>query len=524
MKLSLKLIIDELSFAADINIPAEEAPVFSSVELYSAAGADLSGDKLLVCALSEALSAPRRDGLYFLCYRDRMVDDSETPAAMRGITVVRRNIGLGELFNRIQRIFYSVFDWVLKMERSVAANKGLGDLLALSEPVIRNHIDIQDSTFKLLHYTKGIETTDVITSKLIKFGYHPPETVQLFQKYRRLEEFERSHDLVVSRDYVTSEYDVVKRMFHIGGSVSIQVVMVCCNRPASDGVVELFRILLDYIKIYADRDSAELGGGNAARSLAQDLIMKNVGTQEEARNRAAYAGFPFEGNFRLIVISFTDEINIPISRLVKSFAEVFHRALVFSQNRKVLILDVERGETDQYKAVIDGALPATEFNCGISGRFGCLWDIGIAYEQAVIAVDIAGRLKPDGAESPDSSPKRVYCEFNKYMLFHLLSAGINAAPIVYRNSFLFRSLDVLRAYDAAHRTDTLNLLRLYLENERKATVVSALMHMHRNTVLYHISKIESLLDVSLDDPEVRLKLLLAFKADELKPDVFPPQR
>jgi hypothetical protein len=521
MNLSLKLIMDELGVEADINLPFGQNPWFSFVELYSATSLESYGDKLLVCTLSEALSAPRRDGLCFICVRDRMVDDTETPEAMRGIIVIRRNMDLRELFNRVQRIFVSVNSWVMKMEQSVSANRGQQDLLTLSEPIFRNHIDIQDSTFKLLYYTKGIETTDEITNKLINYGYHPPETVQLFQKLRRLEEYEKNHDLIVSQDYATSTYDVVKRMFHLGGSVSIQVVMVCNGRPVTDGLLELFRVFLDYIKIYVDREIAANGGGNAGKSLALDLIMKNVATQEEARNRAAYSGFPFEGNFRLIVVSFADEENIPLSRLVQSFSEVFHRALVFSQNHKVLILDVERGETDQYKAVIDRALVSTDFNCGISSHFGCLWDIGIAYEQAIIAVDIAGRLKRSVpvAEGPH---QRFYCEFREYWMYHLLSAGIKAAPVVYQNSFLFNSLRILRAYDAAHRTDTLNLLRLYLENERKATVVSSLMHMHRNTVLYHISKIEGLLDVSLDDPEVRLKLQLAFKADDFKPEVFQP--
>jgi hypothetical protein len=519
MDLSLKLLMDELGFEADINLPPEQNPLFSFVELYSAAGSDLSGDKLLISTLSEALTAPRRDGLYFLCVRDRMVDDTETPEAMLGIIVVRRNMDLRVLFNKVQRVFVSVSAWLMNMEQSVSANKGLQDLLTLSEPILKNHITVQDSSFKLLAYTKGIEPHDTVTRKLVEYGYHPPETLQLLQKLRRLEEYEKSYDLVISRDYATSDYEVVKKMFHAGGSVSLLVVMVCCGRPATDSVVELFRKFLEYIKIYVDRDSAPNGGSNAVKALALDLIMKSVDSQEEARIRAAYTGFPFEGNFRLIVISFADEENIPLSRIVQSVSEVFPQASVFSQNRNVLILDVERGETAQFKAVIDRALTSEEFFCGISIRFNCLWDISTAYAQAVMAVDLARRLKA-GASPEENGRKRYFCEFSDYWIYHLLSAGIKAAPVVYKNSFLFRAVEMLREYDAAHHTDTLNLLRVYLENERKATVVSALLHMHRNTVLYHVSKIESLLGVSLDDPEVRLKLQLAFKTDDFKSGVF----
>lgn len=519
MDLSLKLIMDELGCEVDINLPSDENPRFSFVELYTATGADISGDKLLVCGLSEALAAPAREGLHFLCIRDRMVDDTETTEAMNGITIIRRNMELRELFNRVQRIFVSINSWVMKMEQSISAGKGFKELLTLSESIIRNHIVIQDSTFKLLCYTMGITTTDIVTNKLIEYGYHPPETVQLFQKLRRLEEFEKSYDLVISRDYATSEYEVVKKMFHTGGAVSLQVVMICCGRPATDGLVELFNKLLEYIKVYADKDSAAHGSSNAVKTLVLDLIMKNVSSQVEARNRAAYAGFPFEGNFRLIVASFDDEENVPLSRIVPSFAETFPNASVFSQNRNVLILDIEHGEQTQFKAVINRALTSTEFYCGISNRFTCLWDICIAYEQAIMAVTLAGRLKTQ-SDSVDSTPHKSFCQFSDYWIYNLLSTGINAAPVVYKNSFLFRSIDILREYDAARNTDILNLLRIYLENERKATVVSSLLHMHRNTVLYHVSKIESILGVSLDDPEVRLKLQLAFKADDFKQSEF----
>jgi hypothetical protein len=519
MDLSLKLIMDELGFEADVNLPDDQNPRFSFVELYSETGSDTSGDKLLVCGLSEALNAPRREGLCFLCTRDRMVDDTETPEAMLGITVIRRNMNLRELFNRVLRIFVRVNSWVMKMEQSVSANRGLQELLTLSEPIFRNHIAIQDATFKLLHYTKGIKTTDVVTNKLIQYGYHPPETVQLFQKLRRLEEYEKSYDLVISRDHNTSEYEVIKKMFHSGGFFSILVVMVCCGRPATEGTVELFRKFLEYIQIYVDRDSSLNEGSNAIKTLALDLVMKNVGSREEARIRASYTGFPFEGNFRLLVVSFADEENIPISRLVQSFVAVFPQASVFTHKRNVLILDVERGEPAQVKAVIDQALDTSEFLCGVSNRFHCLWEIDIAYEQALMGVDMARRLKSN-AVSSENQQRRYFCQFSDHWIYHLLSAGIKAAPVVYKNSFLFRSLDMLRDYDADHRTDTLSLLRIYLENERKATIVSSLLHMHRNTVLYHIGKIESILGVSLDDPEVRLKLQLAFKANDFKPGEF----
>ena len=93
-------------------------------------------------------------------------------------------------------------------------------------------------------------------------------------------------------------------------------------------------------------------------------------------------------------------------------------------------------------------------------------------------------------------------------------AGYRSAPNAWDNSFIARSIATLREYDSLHRTETTRILRLFLENERSETAVASVMHMHRNTVLYHMERISDLLGISLDDPDVRLQLLLAFKADD----------
>ena len=516
MDISLTLLLDELGFDADTNLTAGELPRFEAVEMFSPKGADLSGRKLLVCTLSEALAVSKRDGLYFLCVRDRMVDDYELPQTMHGITVIRRNIDVRELFNRAQRVFMKVIGWVLAMESSLSRHQGLQELLTLSEPIFRNHISIQDATFKLIAATQGIDPNDNLTYELLRLGYHPPETIQLFQRLRRIEEYGKSRDIVVSTDRATSHYDVVKKMFHCDSAVSLLVVMICCGREATPGLLELFRILLGYIEFYVEQDFGGSSGGNAKRALAMDLIAKNVVTPEEARIRANYAGLPFEDRFSLAMLVFQDKENVPFSRLIQAFSDAFPRSVVFSNGRHLLLLDISRRASDgqEWQGEIVRRASGQGFRCGISNDFHCLWDIGIAYEQALLAVNTASSLHRAADEVDE--PTVQFCAFRDLWIYHLLTAGVLSAPDSYKNSFLFRAPQRLRAYDEAHGTNTLELLREYLSKERKATVVSESFHMHRNTVLYHVNKIEGILNVSLDDPDTRLKLLLAYKAEDLR--------
>ena len=131
MQITLKLILDELGYEYDSYVEEAANPTFSCAELLAPRSSDLSGQKLLVCTLSEALAAERRSGaLCFLCIRDRMVDALETPETMRGMVVLRRNLELRELFNEVQRIFVRISSWIIDMQRSVMENVGIQALIS----------------------------------------------------------------------------------------------------------------------------------------------------------------------------------------------------------------------------------------------------------------------------------------------------------------------------------------------------------------------------------------------------------
>jgi hypothetical protein len=509
MEISLALIIDELGLDADVRVPEGLNPKFRMVELFIPGETRFSPDELLVCPLTEALAVENSGGAYFLCCRD----DQEAPedeSLPQGIAVVRGDVGLRELFNRVLRVFATVAEWITAMEQSVSKRNGLQELLDLSEPIFRNFIIIQDSTFKLVCYTKNIEIPSAVMGRLVRFGYHPPETMVLFRKHRRLEQFNTVTDILISRDRATSVYDIVKKSFHLGGSVFIMVVMDCCGKPANKAVIELFGMLVRYIKSYTDLDIAQTGGVAGIKTLAVDILDKSAGSPEEARIRSTYCGYPFDGSFRLYVFSFEDIYNIPTAHLIGKLSEACADSVALAWMQRILLIEFERAEISETCKIAEETIGHVDFICGISNVFDCLWALPEAHEQAMIAADVSSRLKP----VEKNKGFGLFSRFSDNLIYHFISSGFRSAPGAVRNSFIVRSLAILREYDSRHNTETVKILRLFLENERSATATAEIMHMHRNTVLYHIGKISSLLGLPLDDPDARLQLLLAFKADD----------
>lgn len=73
-------------------------------------------------------------------------------------------------------------------------------------------------------------------------------------------------------------------------------------------------------------------------------------------------------------------------------------------------------------------------------------------------------------------------------------------------------------YDAQKGTDYYKTLQIYLENERNLTITSQILHIHRSTLQYRITKITELLSLPLDDADLRFYLLCCFRIIDYQKD------
>ena len=73
----------------------------------------------------------------------------------------------------------------------------------------------------------------------------------------------------------------------------------------------------------------------------------------------------------------------------------------------------------------------------------------------------------------------------------------------------------LQRYDEKNESNYVETLQEYLRSDCNVTKASNLLHMHRNTLLYRINKIEkSILGMELDKNELREELKFSFRCLE----------
>lgn len=137
-----------------------------------------------------------------------------------------------------------------------------------------------------------------------------------------------------------------------------------------------------------------------------------------------------------------------------------------------------------------------------------LFKLDVAYRQACSAAKY-GRLL--------GSRNELYF-YSEYYIYDMIDC--------YSSRFRIEDMFVQKLRLLENREDgsfnNLNLLRCYLLSERNLSVTARLLHMHRNSVIYRVGKISDTLGVDLNNPDVRLRLLISFKIIEmLNGEKFP---
>ena len=134
---------------------------------------------------------------------------------------------------------------------------------------------------------------------------------------------------------------------------------------------------------------------------------------------------------------------------------------------------------------------------GISYPFASWRALKNAFKQAVIALEF--------------TKDKMACLDAKSALSHLVS---ELASSLQNSEMAHPALGVLEDYDRRHGTQYNATLFAFLKNERNLIRTAASLFIHRNSLVYRVSRINELIDVNLDDYDERQYLLLSYLSNQ----------
>jgi sugar diacid utilization regulator len=520
MPVTLSIILDELRhYHLEVYPAAEQESAFSKCLPIPGHSGELQKNCLYVGGLSAALElGEKRSGFICICLRDRIKDSSETESLLAGLVIVNENMARDDLLSQVQNRFFAVLEWSGQLHNALIRGGSMQEVVDLAALMIDNHIEISDSSFMLMARSRNIPCDDPICLALAEYGYHPEETVRKFRQYNLFKTWEKATDIFYDESTDVAKYPTLHKIFKFKNMYYAHMVLTCNRHPVTPGMIDLFRILVDVLEVCVERAWREKCACiQAYDSFLTDLIEGNLRDKKVMEERAGYISFPVGGHFRLFQIAARDSAEMSVGKMLEEFSYLFPRFKFIRYRQQIVAIHnfSPREMEEQLAAIhktLESFLEKYDSLCGVSTSFTRLEEAPYCYRQTTLALKYADRLRGCDfvllTEGNDPRQARLHY-FGDSCHYCLLGECGDSREIWYHSEYHHR-LKKLREYDRRRSSDNLRLLYYYLLYERRVSETAKALRMHRNSVLYRISRIEELLEIDLNDLATRKILNVSF--------------
>ena len=278
-------------------------------------------------------------------------------------------------------------------------------------------------------------------------------------------------------------------------------MILLLDSASRDYQLYLFNALCDLIL-----DSLKLHNAQNAvyDYVLMDILNGSLRDEATISDRIKYVGLSFEADFALMLLKFEDHNSVPVRFIINSLSNLLPSSKVFSYEGDLLVLlQLQNLTTEKYGnqihniwSVIREELEQRRLRCSVSKSFDRITKITAAYQQCQAAYGLESDLK-----------KRLIL-YEDYWLQHLFETCSKTSPL---DNFCSPVIKQIAAKKQTGSASPLEILKTYLESDRQLTQAAEILHMHRNNVLYHITKLEKEYNLELADSEKRLHLLISLK-------------
>ncbi|MFK3935960.1 PucR family transcriptional regulator [Alkalihalobacillus sp. NPDC078783] len=328
----------------------------------------------------------------------------------------------------------------------------------------------------------------------------------------------QSHPLLTKVETGSTSYGTFLRLPILQGKQVVQgyVYMILDHHPPS--VPDTFFIVLEHIGTAAAfwflRENAVLEAQAKVKNhfvweLAKDLFR----SVEEMQSRAKALGYHLDLPYVAIVgypdvthsffgdtahdawsVSLEHYVEKEVNHVARS---IHHQAMSTSQNNQLIIFlevteDAERETVHSFLDLMNRRLmnlfPSMNMDWGIGDGGSSLSSFSQSYEQAFQALQI-GKRRNDRS-------RRVF--YSDTRVDRVLQA-MGDDPELY--DVVLEVITPLYQYDLKRSMDLIGTFTTYHRNQSKISQTARVLHLHRQSLLYRLRKIETLTHLSLANPD-----------------------
>lgn len=281
------------------------------------------------------------------------------------------------------------------------------------------------------------------------------------------------------------------------------IVVSALNRPLRPGDAQLVTALKKAIGEHLKKDEFTRNlQGFHYESFLKDLLDEKVTVGKSFLERSGRALRDFSGNLYCVVVE-TDRssnaVDLNQVRGVLEYSAPGTKTLIY-HGQVIGVLCLPEGRFLERER-LEGVARLCRESGLCAGVSNCFWEIveiAAYYKQALRAVELG---------SCTTDRPGLFC-YSEYYLAHILSVFAQRER---PECFCHPRMRLLMEYDGKNGSQLAYTLYMYLTCERNIAAAAAEMHMHRNSLVYRIKKIASLIGEEFDSYRERQHLILSYE-------------
>lgn len=410
---------------------------------------------------------------------------------------------LTKLFADIQRIYLKYSTWEEELFKAINNESDIQELCNISEDIFENPILVFDNNLLLLgitHDMPGLPEWDY--DEISGNRTFPLDTLNDFKLNKEWQGTMATHGAQMCSENIIG-YRVLYHNFWIEDFYAGRICINELRRKITKGeyaILEYFSNILNSVLqrgIFHRSDKSK-----AFEQSLRDLLEGIKINELYFIQCLSDMGWNRDDSHICIQIlmeerdSKTLSTNYTCNRLKNLFPHCF----VFPYNDSIIMiinLDKNKKNISSILSEIKIFLREGLFRAGISMVSNDFFRIREYYIQTTLAFNIGSK----------TNPMYWYYHFDNYIMqamFYEMSKDISV------DMFCERGLFELLKYDDIHQTQLYKTLKVYLDCNMNIAHASAKLFIHRSTLLYRIERINSLINMDINNPDERFKILLSY--------------
>lgn len=426
--------------------------------------------------------------------------------------ILHTDMSLSAVFNELLGTQNLVRTWVHEVELSISRREGVQRLLDISGRVFGNPIAVMSGSFKTIAATWDFETSESVFWELLELGYLTNDSYRKLKENGYLDTETLDGKTHVFESDSINSFPTTVTAINQDGSTGFIVMMLFSNTPVSTGIMQIYEYFIDKLRDYLQPTSSS---SEYLRSQFDyfliDIIEGRITSQRDIVERSLVYPPAFQTEHFSVIVTHESSTALYLEHAMQNLSTLFPNVRMMLHNKDILMYPKNSSKAEKNSIFFDTLNEYLQVNrayAGVSERFVGLESVRRAYLQARDSLEIGRRLSSvDRSErmlTPENGEERVF-HFCQYHVYMLLGGHQRETDL----------LDQIRRYDIDHKTDYYRILFVFLSYDRQFTKAASLLHMHRNNVIYHISRICEVFALDLEDPIERLRLLVLYRLRDL---------